>query len=221
MEEHSSTHSPYRASCLAMCCAGLCRASEGQQKRRIPDIMYHYVFLRAEGGQGSHGHSGHQRLAHSHVVRAKAPRNGVPHEHGGRELLKYLQKVGCLEVILKCDGAPVLRCIHKEVMRLREWPMTQACGTARPVERQSVSLRGRVLRPGLLSTCPVWQCNHQASMRSDTRTRTREGLPLDIVFDVLNTPPHTGSRARPGSGIGTAWPGWGGYTDMGIPTPTQ
>lgn len=86
----------------------------GQRDKRVPDGVFDYAFLGAEG---------ERELVAVLVMRGRCaqvlfanvvPCKGLAHEHGSQELLKCLQKLGFHDVILTCDGEPALPRLQEE-----------------------------------------------------------------------------------------------------------
>jgi hypothetical protein len=122
VEQHNVTHLPFRAWCPA-CVMGkardkMHRKQEDGAEKGIPEIVFDYGFLGAEGEETiaiQVARDRRTRMIFAHVV----PKKGCTHEHGAQEMIKDIGKLGYQEVILKCDGEPALKSVQNEVKRIR------------------------------------------------------------------------------------------------------
>lgn len=119
VDQRNITHVPYRAWCPA-CVSGRARdrdhhKKEGQDEKRVPELVFDYAFLGAEGERDTVTVSVFRdRRTHklfAHVV----PRKVLAHEHGAEELIKDITTLAYQELILKCDGEPALKNLQDEV----------------------------------------------------------------------------------------------------------
>ena len=58
------------------------------------------------------------QMLFAHVV----PRKGMVHEHGAAAMISDIERLGCKEVILKCDGEPAMKSVQDKVKRRRMDP---------------------------------------------------------------------------------------------------
>ena len=160
VEKHNVTHLPFRSWCPA-CVEGKARDKhhkkrEYQHNKEIPEIVFDYGFMGAEGEETiaiQVAKDRRTRMIFAHVV----PKKGITHEHGAAEMTKDIAKLGYNEVILKCDGEPALKNVQDEVKKqraqktiLENSPVgdSQANGAAERAV-QAVAEQVRVLRRGL------------------------------------------------------------------------
>ena len=160
VEQHNVTHLPFRAWCPA-CVEGKARdrphrKQEGEENKNVPEVVFDYGFLGAEGEETiaiQVARDRRTKMVFAHVV----PRKGFTHEHGAEEMVKDLKKLGYSEVVLKCDGEPALKSVQEEVKRRRPEPTilenspvgdSRSNGAAEQAV-QAVGEQVRVLRRGL------------------------------------------------------------------------
>lgn len=109
---------------------------EGQNEKRIPEAVFDYAFLGAEGERETVTVLV-TRDTSTHMLFAHVPGTGFAHKHGAQEFLKDIQRLRRW-VILKCDGKPALRSVHKEIKRCgKVLPSLriQVKGTTKPTRR--------------------------------------------------------------------------------------
>jgi hypothetical protein len=84
-------------------------------------------------------------------------KKGMGHEHGAKEMIKDIAKVGHTEIILKCDGEPALKQVQEEVKARREQETTLenspvGCSRSNGIAERAVQALGeqvRVMRSAL------------------------------------------------------------------------
>ena len=160
VEQHYVTHLHFRAWCPA-CVEGKAkdrphRKQEVEEEKRLPEIVFDYGFMGAEGEDTiaiQVARDRRTRMLFAHVV----PKKGFTHGHGAEEMIKDIKKLWYSEIILKCDGEPALKSVQEEVKRRRPEPTileNSPVGDSRSngaAERavQAVGEQVRVLRRGL------------------------------------------------------------------------
>ena len=139
------------------------RARDRPHKRRsrdensVPTVVFDYGFMGAAGDTETTPilvvKDVDTKMHFSHVV----PRKGLVADHGVRQLVKDIERLGYRKVCLKCDGEPALTSMQHEVVRRRPFDTilenspagdSQSNGVAERAV-QSVAQQIRVMRHAL------------------------------------------------------------------------
>ena len=159
--EHEITHLPHRSWCPS-CVAG--RARDRPHRRQanrgansVPTVVFDYGFMGAEGEAETTPilvvRDVDSKMLFSHVVQRK----GLIADHGVRQLVRDIERLGYHKVCLKCDGEPALTSMQHEVVKRRQFDTilenspvgdSQSNGIAERAV-QSVAQQIRVMRHSL------------------------------------------------------------------------
>ena len=161
LAEHELTHLPHRSWCPS-CVAGRSRDRpykrlSGRDAPSVPCVVFDYGFL---GGAGEEEIVAVQvardvgsKMLFAHVV----PRKGLVANHGVKQLLKDIERLGHKKLCLKSDGEAAWwlssRKFRGFAARRLYW-RTRQRGTAEPTESQKGPCRASQSRFGFSST--VW-----------------------------------------------------------------
>ena len=127
--QHRLTHLPYQSWCPS-CVSHRARADRHERTGEshsgpVPTISFDYFYTKSDGKSAQEEEPGTITAlvvvdSHTGFVSCIPLEKKSQLDHANREIIKFIQMLGCSEVILHCDNEPAILQLKRLVLRTRQ-----------------------------------------------------------------------------------------------------